>query len=572
MKSVRASFVIRRTVQELKRAFRRFSRERKGAVALLLGVGMLPAVSLGTGSVLLGRELHNMDPMQLVTDSTAVALAKIKSTGSDAMLNNATALAWAKENARTLENSLTLGNVTLEVTDSSLYVSTDYRSKPRMTGDIARIFDRNSASAQKARSEFYASPLEVVFTIDQSGMSDGGQEVASGMSKVLDKLFDGKSSNDMIKVSVVAVGVNVNIRKKHADLVSKASRRLQGPDDPYYEGTEAAYELRKKVLEEINPSLVEDLLQPGGPGYEADLVMVARPDLQSEKDMDDFLSKLDTAPSSEEDKFVLLVNDGRTVSEGYAGTYNLDSYATGLYGMSNMTAWPLSAKRYDGKEVICAPESFWEDEYNASLRMGGFIAYDNNSWVSLKKAPAGDLLNGIVSYPMCGPVMPILANSSSVSEILDHVALSMPGMMGCVDEHFTWAYRLLSPGWSGVWSNDGTYPAPYTSSTVKHAWINVGRDTGGGYTSGLSGSDIDILPDIMRKFAENKIIVHFLLDYPADNIQREIEDAAEEYGNALGWEVIDLSSEPGDLYDIITQHLERPANFIRLAPVVSTGA
>lgn len=240
--------------------------------------------------------------------------------------------------------------------------------------------------------------------------------------------------------------------------------------------------------------------------------------------------------------------------------------------MHNMTAWPISAKVFDGKKVICAPDAFWEDEGNASLRMGGYIAQNKeSSWAGLEKEAAGDLAEGIVAYPMNGPVMPILANSSSVSEILDHVALSMPGMLGTVDEHFTWAYRLLAPGWAHIWSSDGTYPASTASSTVKHAWINVGRDTGGGYTTGLSSSKVDILPGILRKFAENRVVLHFLLDYPDDTIKQQIEDANAEYGAQLGWEVIDLADEPGDLYDVMTAHIERPANFIRLSPIVQSN-
>lgn len=538
----------------------------------MLGIGILPGIALGTGSLLLGREVLNMDTMMLATDAASVGLAKIKSTGSDAFVTNTTALAWTQENARILKDSMDLQTVGLTLQDSSIIVSTTYKSKPKLAGDIARIFERNESTVQQAKSEFFASPIEIVFTIDQSAMSEGGQEVAAGMSKVLDKLFEGKESDDMLKVSVVAVGTHVNLGTKYEALVSKASRRLQGPDDPYFGGDEAAYEKRKTVLEEINPSLVDDLLQPGGPGYNEGLMMVARPHISSQGEVADYVAKLDYPPEAESDKFVLLVNDGRVVEEDWKQEYKVDSLYTGIFTETQgMTTWPVTFKTYDGKDVISAPDDFWEDENNASLRMGGFVGNDDTTWAGLDKMAAGDLRQGVVNYPMCGPVMPILANSSSVSEIMEHVQQSMLGETGSVDEHFTWAYRLLAPGWSSVWSSDGSYPAPVTSSTVKHAWINVGRDTGGGYTNGVVGGDIDILPALLRKFAENRIVLHFLLDDADENIQQEIEDATNQYGKALGWEIIDLMKENGDLYEVLTEHLERPANFIRLAPVAANN-
>ena len=170
-------------------------------------------------------------------------------------------------------------------------------------------------------------------------------------------------------------------------------------------------------------------------------------------------------------------------------------------------------------------------------------------------------------FPMMGPLMPLLANSSTVSEITERVKQSIAVNTGSVDEHFTWSYRLLSPNWAKVWSDDGTYPAPYGSGTLKHAWINVGRPTGGGYSSpeDFDYDQPNILPGIFAKFAERKIVLHLILDDPPEGTMKDIEDAMDRYGKTLGWETIDLTDGKGsDLYERIAQNIQRPASMVRL--------
>ena len=187
-------------------------------------------------------------------------------------------------------------------------------------------------------------------------------------------------------------------------------------------------------------------------------------------------------------------------------------------------------------------------------------------------APGGDTEvppDPTPSYPSINQVdvMPLLANSSTVSEITERVKQSIAVNTGSVDEHFTWSYRLLSPNWAKVWSDDGTYPAPYGSGTLKHAWINVGRPTGGGYSSpeDFDYDQPNILPGIFAKFAERKIVLHLILDDPPEGTMKDIEDAMDRYGKTLGWETIDLTDGKGsDLYERIAQNIQRPASMVRL--------
>ena len=68
-----------------------------------------------------------------------------------------------------------------------------------------------------------------------------------------------------------------------------------------------------------------------------------------------------------------------------------------------------------------------------------------NSWSGWRFSDLGEIGDGVVHFPMMGPLMPLLANSSTVSEITERVKQSIAVNTGSVDEHFTWSYRLLSP-------------------------------------------------------------------------------------------------------------------------------
>ena len=102
---------------------------------------------------------------------------------------------------------------------------------------------------------------------------------------------------------------------------------------------------------------------------------------------------------------------------------------------------------------------------------------------------------------------------------------------------------------------------------LKHAWINVGRPTGGGYSSpeDFDYDQPNILPGIFAKFAERKIVLHLILDDPPEGTMKDIEDAMDRYGKTLGWETIDLTDGKGsDLYERIAQNIQRPASMVRL--------
>ena len=118
----------------------RFAFDRRGAAALLLGLGVLPAVALGTGAFLVNREFMNLSAMERATDTAVIALAKIQSVGADAYLTAATAQAWVNENTSLLKDTLELKTVTPVFAEQTISLTSEYASKPRLTGAVGSIF------------------------------------------------------------------------------------------------------------------------------------------------------------------------------------------------------------------------------------------------------------------------------------------------------------------------------------------------------------------------------------------------------------------------------------------------
>ena len=94
---------LQRVLPHLKTRVRHFITDRRGAAAMFLGLGILPAMALGTGAVLVNREFMNLSAMQSAVDTSSIALAKIQSIGADSYLTTAVAQQWVDENSKLFE-------------------------------------------------------------------------------------------------------------------------------------------------------------------------------------------------------------------------------------------------------------------------------------------------------------------------------------------------------------------------------------------------------------------------------------------------------------------------------------
>ena len=224
------------------------------------------------------------------------------------------------------------------------------------------------------------------------------------------------------------------------------SRALPKPGSKYFGSTETQYKHQKEILEGISPALVNDLLNPGGPGFDAGVALVARPDI-AEDGIDGYLARLDYPPESEDEKFRLIVSDNRKLKEGNNDISYLTDYLAG-FGRG-LGGWWSTSSTVDAKGfLLLCPiiGGLWEIMPIPAMQ-GGSPAI-RNSWSGWRFSDLGEIGDGVVHFPMMGPLMPLLANSSTVSEITERVKQSIAVNTGSVDEHFTWSYRLLSPNWA----------------------------------------------------------------------------------------------------------------------------
>lgn len=125
---------LQRVLPHLKTRVRHFITDRRGAAAMFLGLGILPAMALGTGAVLVNREFMNLSAMQSAVDTSSIALAKIQSIGADSYLTTAVAQQWVDENSKLFEETLEVKSVLPTFAEKSISVSAQYASKPRLTG------------------------------------------------------------------------------------------------------------------------------------------------------------------------------------------------------------------------------------------------------------------------------------------------------------------------------------------------------------------------------------------------------------------------------------------------------
>lgn len=64
---------LQRVLPHFKTRVRHFITDRRGAAAMFLGLGILPAMALGTGAVLVNREFMNLSAMQSAVDTSSIA-------------------------------------------------------------------------------------------------------------------------------------------------------------------------------------------------------------------------------------------------------------------------------------------------------------------------------------------------------------------------------------------------------------------------------------------------------------------------------------------------------------------
>ncbi len=186
-----------------------FYRSRRGSVAILFGVALLPLVlTIGVG-VDYGRALLVRDRMHEAADAAALAIGSWPNMDQKALK----AKAQQYFDANYPESKLgTAGKLSVRFDDkNNIYVT--------VTGEVPMTFMQLAnykrmgvaAESMVTREE---RNIELILVLDTTGsMRSGGKMDAlkNAAREMVNKLFDGKSTSDTLKIGVVPFSAAVNV-------------------------------------------------------------------------------------------------------------------------------------------------------------------------------------------------------------------------------------------------------------------------------------------------------------------------------------------------------------------------
>ena len=202
-------------------SIRAFARERKGAIAVIIALSMIPMLLFVGAAIDIGRAYIVKRQLIAAADAAGLAIAAAVDESStnaelqdvlndfmDANFPDGT-IATINSQSFTYENSIVTVSVDATVNTSFMVLANIYSL------DI-------SASSQVTRSE---ESLEVVLVLDNSGSMAGSKMTAlqDASHSLLDVFFGTDSTSSQVKIGLVPFSNNVNIGPANTAYVSDTS-------------------------------------------------------------------------------------------------------------------------------------------------------------------------------------------------------------------------------------------------------------------------------------------------------------------------------------------------------------
>jgi len=204
------------------RTLQGFARDAKGNVAILFGIALLP-VLLGVGvAVDYGRALIVRDRMADAADSAALAIGSWPGLTQAELKTKAQQFFTANYPPSDLG---TAGALNVVFTGDNIAVTVS-GSVPTTIMKLANVSDLNvGATTTVTKKE---RNIELILVLDITGsMNSGGKLTAmkNAAKKMVETLFEGKSTSDTLKVGIVpfSAAVNVGTDKKDSGWIDTAT-------------------------------------------------------------------------------------------------------------------------------------------------------------------------------------------------------------------------------------------------------------------------------------------------------------------------------------------------------------
>lgn len=323
------------------------------------------------------------------------------------------------------------------------------------------------SAAGLLRAERRRIPTEYVFVLDASSSMRGTQlaKIRGGLRRFLDATMgrDGANpDNDPdVWVSVVEFSENVNVGARYADeLVTLQSRRIPNARSKRQAGRLVARAFGYR-----------DYLHKDGPEGARGGACVARKSNTGRTSLvpmssggglsPRYASLLETPPSSNADRFDLLIAEGN-----YSGTNpGLGGYGRYIGAMctdferhpgeAGFPAYtPKDAEQVNtsaGKTVLRIQYLPWNRRpgcVRSKLRRYSARWSRTVMWPPIQKDLA------VSAYPGCA--QPMLIASNSRQELRAHIDGYKGVLTTAADEGFAWGYRALHPDWRDIWHSDSS--------------------------------------------------------------------------------------------------------------------
>ncbi len=491
-----------------------FLASEKGFVGVVAGLFLIPTMTIAVGSFAIYGEVTNLTRAQQTVDAATLALANYPEPARE--VGSST---WIDANTEPV-HSLRLSETTLEMVDPFIKLSVEYGVAESYRWGL-KLISRNGDMAVlpfvTSSAEFFYRPLELVMALDASA-SQKKNKMEEMIRNSLDVVYANQSYGDNVRISLFAYSEIVNLGSEYKDLISRQSRRLspagargwvyderreewihKKKGSPVLYKTQRVYDEQKKTLSKINAALVEDLLSEGGPGQKIGYAPVNRKPL---KDVVSYVDLMEQPPMNEEDKFELVINDGRWSEKpgGYIYTYPT-AYWDAAQLMMASEYW----QGVDIREWAVIPKEWWEESYTEMFATSpDMYSMFGDMWGIW---PFGKHRYGIVTANGDASRMSVLAGETNPDAVMKHMENYSSGTGTSPDEAFAWGYRLLNPNWSSAWKRGANFPTQYHSDTEKHLMIFAGR-TG-------AESHLKVIPEICRRLADNGIRLSIFL--PTDD-------------------------------------------------------
>ncbi len=494
---------------------RKLFTDKRGSIAIMACLCLAPILTFTAVAIQVTSSLTRQTRLVQAQISAAYAIAK-EGRHATAEERNALMRSYIAENLRALRaGEDTVISRRVPIGDDKERIISQYKQRPIFEDLLDNAFP--SFKEDRVIAERTYKPLELVIVIDGSVSSIGVHDLLKqSVANVIDEVFavDSESTH----ISLLAYSGYVNIGWEYKDkLITPESRRI-------YSKAQRATARQYGFT---------DLLDPAGPEGVREGACVLRPAPLPRKGtsramIQRYVDNIEVPPSSPDQGFTLLMNDGRPVtsdSSNYAATRQTHGFLTeGIAAYSaRPSAGPYYVRNGDIRDIATVPKEY----------VVGSEAHDHNKYTLwgrthskfLKIDPTkgvqgwGELLadDSVIHVPFDCPPMPMLVASQSKEELLERMDSFRPMWTTGVDEGLAWAMRMLSPNWRDIWER-GDYPADYHSGTEKRILL-----IGGSMTTGYFYESNNAIAEMCDRLRKNGIDLYILVDESEHPNLRSIE-------------------------------------------------